>query len=209
MDPIKPTNWNPSEDCSFLKIPCACHNVVFVIECYVLNVHFRLVIEYIYFTTILKNGWMENKEISFFNTSLVYCRIVLLLLLERDKTLLYTVMKQFLPMYPFQLYCFFNRHWSLVTFSQNRYWDALKTVVEYCRRKGFGNFRLTRICMVGSFCLLFSLFKFSCWKKEQLHWKKENRQYLNASLIRSSVIFPVGGGDWKKKLTLRSPSPHP
>ena len=53
---------------------------------------------------------MENKEISFFySMSLVYCRIVLLLLLERDKTLLYTVMKQFLPMYPFQLYCFFNR----------------------------------------------------------------------------------------------------
>ena len=91
------------------------------------NVHFRLVIKYIYFTTnIFKNGWMENKEISFFySMSLVYCRIVLLLLLERDKTLLYTVMKQFLPMYPFQLYCFFNRQWSLVTFSQNRYWDAL------------------------------------------------------------------------------------
>ena len=31
------------------------------------NVHFRLVIKYIYFTTnIFKNGWMENKEISFF-----------------------------------------------------------------------------------------------------------------------------------------------
>ena len=67
MDPIKPTNWNPSKDCSFLlKIPCACHNVVFFIECYVLSVHFRLVIKYIYFTTIFKNGWMENKEISFF-----------------------------------------------------------------------------------------------------------------------------------------------
>lgn len=65
MDPIKPTNWNPSEDCSFLKILSACHNVIFVIECYILNVHFRLVIKYIYFTTIFKNGWMENKEISF------------------------------------------------------------------------------------------------------------------------------------------------
>ena len=54
MDPIKPTNWNPGEDCSFLKIPC-----------YVLNVLFRLVIKFIYFTTIFKNGWMENKEISF------------------------------------------------------------------------------------------------------------------------------------------------
>ena len=39
----------------FLKIPCTCH-VVFVIECYVLNVQFRLVIKYIYFTTIFKNG---------------------------------------------------------------------------------------------------------------------------------------------------------
>ena len=64
----------------FLKIhvPCACHNVVFVTVCYVLNVHFRLVIKYIYFTTIFKKGWMENKEISvfvrlWFIVELCYC----------------------------------------------------------------------------------------------------------------------------------------
>ena len=36
--PLNPQTGISSEGCSFLrKIPCACHNVVFVIECYVLK----------------------------------------------------------------------------------------------------------------------------------------------------------------------------
>ena len=66
--PLNPQTGILVKTVVFLKIPCACHNVVFVIECYVLKM-FTLgfvVIKYIYFTTIFKNGWMENKEISFF-----------------------------------------------------------------------------------------------------------------------------------------------
>ena len=78
--PLNPETGILLKTVVFLKIhvPCTCHNVVFVTECYVLNVHFRLVIKYIYFTTIFKNGWMENKEISvfirlWFIVELCYC----------------------------------------------------------------------------------------------------------------------------------------
>ena len=56
--PLNPQTGILVKTVVFLKIPCACHNVVFVIECYVLKM-FTLgfvVIKYIYFTTIFKNG---------------------------------------------------------------------------------------------------------------------------------------------------------